>query len=148
MHDEAPRAEETDWHEIRALYELLHTLAPGPMVMLNRIVAIAMVDGAREALRRVTEAQADPALAGHHRVAAVRAHLLDMAGDHASRCRAVPAGRDAHAQPAGTKLPGAAGAPLIDGAAPAAPSLTSVVSERRNQPPGQSFRDGCRQRFR
>ena len=43
---------------------------------------------------------------------------------------------------------GAAGAPLIDSAAPAAPSLTSVVSERRNQPPGQSFRDGCGQRFR
>jgi predicted RNA polymerase sigma factor len=54
------------------------------MVMLNRIVAIAMVDGAREGLRRLTEAEADPALAGHHRVAAVRAHLLDMAGDHAA----------------------------------------------------------------
>jgi predicted RNA polymerase sigma factor len=84
VHEKAPRAEETDWHEIRALYELLHTLAPGPIVMLNRIVAIAMVDGAREGLRRLTEAEADPALAGHHRVAAVRAHLLDMAGDHAA----------------------------------------------------------------
>ena len=52
------------------------------MVTLNRIVAAAMVHGPRSALDQLTAAETDPALAGHHRVDAVRAHLLDMAGDH------------------------------------------------------------------
>ncbi|WP_344420512.1 RNA polymerase sigma factor [Amycolatopsis minnesotensis] len=81
VHDEAATAADTDWREIRALYELLHTIAPGPMVTLNRIVAVAMADGAEAGLRRLSEAEGDPALAGHHRVAAIRAHLLDMSGD-------------------------------------------------------------------
>jgi predicted RNA polymerase sigma factor len=51
------------------------------MVTLNRIVAIAMVDGPRVGLQQLAAAEADPALAGHHRVDAVRAHLLDIAGD-------------------------------------------------------------------
>jgi RNA polymerase sigma factor (sigma-70 family) len=81
VHDEAARAEDTGWTEILGLYELLHAIAPGPMITLNRIVAVAMVRGARTGLRELTEAEADPALAGHHRVDSVRAHLLDMAGD-------------------------------------------------------------------
>jgi predicted RNA polymerase sigma factor len=52
------------------------------MVTLNRIVALAMVEGSRAALERLDAAEADPALAAHQRTAAVRAHLLDMAGDH------------------------------------------------------------------
>jgi predicted RNA polymerase sigma factor len=60
---------------------MLHALAPSPMVTLNRIVATAMVDGAHVALTELDKAAAEPALAGHHRVAAVRAHLLEMAGD-------------------------------------------------------------------
>jgi predicted RNA polymerase sigma factor len=51
------------------------------MVALNRVVAVAMVDGPRAGLRALAAAEADPALAGHHRVAAVRAHLLELAGD-------------------------------------------------------------------
>jgi predicted RNA polymerase sigma factor len=51
------------------------------MVTLNRIVALAMVDGPVVALVELRAAEADPALAGHYRVAAVRAHLLEMAGD-------------------------------------------------------------------
>ena len=82
MHDEAGRFEDTDWRQVLVLYELLHAIAPGPMVTLNRIVAIAMVHGPDAALQRLDVAAADPALAGHHRVHAVRAHLLDMAGDH------------------------------------------------------------------
>jgi predicted RNA polymerase sigma factor len=66
------------------LYELLTTVAPGPMVTLNRIVAAAMVHGPKIGLGELSTAETDPALAGHHRVAAVRAHLLDMAGDHAA----------------------------------------------------------------
>jgi RNA polymerase sigma factor (sigma-70 family) len=81
VHDEAPRAEDTDWVQILGLYELLRSIAPGPMVTLNRIVAVAMVQGPEAALRQLDEAEADPALAGHHRVHAVRAHLLDLAGD-------------------------------------------------------------------
>jgi RNA polymerase sigma factor (sigma-70 family) len=81
VHDEATRAEDTDWRQILGLYELLRTIAPGPMVTLNRIVAVAMVHGPRAGLDQLVAAEADPALTGHHRVDAVRAHLLDMAGD-------------------------------------------------------------------
>ena len=82
VHAEARRAEDTDWPQILALYGVLSALAPGPVVTLNEIVAIAMVDGPQEALARL--AAAEPALAGYHRVHAVRAHLLEQAGDHAA----------------------------------------------------------------
>ncbi|MEO9140391.1 MAG: RNA polymerase sigma factor, partial [Jatrophihabitans sp.] len=71
----------------RALYDLLAVLAPGPMVTLNRIVAVAMVDGPRGALDLLDVAALDPALQGHHRVDAVRAHLLEELGEQA-RARA------------------------------------------------------------
>jgi RNA polymerase sigma factor (sigma-70 family) len=82
VHDEAARFEDTDWDQILGLYELLDRLAPGPMVTLNRIVAVAMVHGPQAGLRQLTTAKADPVLAGHHRFHAVRAHLLELAGDH------------------------------------------------------------------
>jgi RNA polymerase sigma factor (sigma-70 family) len=82
VHDEAARFEDTDWDQILGLYELLDRLAPGPIVTLNRIVAVAMVHGPKAGLRQLTAAEAEPALAGHHRVDAVRAHLLELAGDH------------------------------------------------------------------
>ena len=81
VHDEAPSPEETDWRQILGLYDLLHVMAPGPMVTLNRIVAVAMVHGPQVGLEQLASAEADRALAGHHRVHAVRAHLHDMAGD-------------------------------------------------------------------
>ncbi|MFC0435496.1 RNA polymerase sigma factor [Kutzneria buriramensis] len=80
VHDEATEAEDTDWTQILGLFELLNAAAPGPMVTLNRIVAVAMVRGPRTALAEL--AAAEPALGGHYRVDAVRAHLLDLAGDH------------------------------------------------------------------
>jgi RNA polymerase sigma factor (sigma-70 family) len=80
VHDEAASADDTDWPQIATLYALLDALAPGPMVTLNRIVAIAMVDGPQAGLALLAAAEADPALAGHHRLAAVRAHLLELAG--------------------------------------------------------------------
>ena len=79
VHDEAPSAEATDWRQILGLYELLGVVAPGPMVTLNRIVALAMVRGPETGLAELSRVQADPALAGHHRVEAVRAHLLEQA---------------------------------------------------------------------
>ena len=81
VHDEAVRFEETDWRQILGLYGLLDTVAPGPMVTLNRIVAVAMVHGPASALDELAAAERHAALAGHHRVDAVRAHLLEMAGD-------------------------------------------------------------------
>jgi RNA polymerase sigma factor (sigma-70 family) len=81
VHDEAPRAADTDWPQILGLYDLLHVIAPGPMVTLNRIVALAMVHGPRAGLEHLAAVESDPGLAGHHRVHAVRAHLLDLAGD-------------------------------------------------------------------
>lgn len=82
IHDEATCVEDTDWRQILTLYDLLHALDPGPMVTLNRIVAVAMVHGPGSGLDELSVAEVDPALAEHHRAAAVRAHLLDLAGDH------------------------------------------------------------------
>ena len=82
VHDEAVAAEDTDWPQILALYDLLNASAPGPMVTLNRIVALAMVNGPRAALAELDAAERDAEVADHHRVDAVRAHLLDLAGDH------------------------------------------------------------------
>lgn len=81
VHDEAADASETDWPQILQLYRVLHALAPGPMVTLNRIVALAEVDGPLVGLRALADAARDPLLADHHRVAAVRAHLLERSGD-------------------------------------------------------------------
>jgi RNA polymerase sigma factor (sigma-70 family) len=82
VHDEAARAEDTDWREIVALYELLAHIAPNPMVTLNQAVAVAMVDGPRAGLDLLTTLDGDERVAGHHRLDAVRAHLLEMAGEH------------------------------------------------------------------
>jgi RNA polymerase sigma factor (sigma-70 family) len=81
VHDEAADAGATDWPQILALYDVLTALAPGPMVALNRTVAIAMVHGPAAALAELDDVAADSALSGHHRVDAVRAHLLDELGD-------------------------------------------------------------------
>lgn len=78
VHDSAQDADETDWREILMLYELLESTAPGPMVTLNRIVAVAMVHGPAAGLALLDDV--DSALQGHHRLAAVRAHLLELSG--------------------------------------------------------------------
>ena len=74
VHDEAATCQDTDWEQILALYEHLHRLAPGLMVELNRIVAVAMVHGPETVFRQLEPAEADLALTGHHRLDAVRAH--------------------------------------------------------------------------
>ena len=81
VHDEAADVDTTDWPQILALDDVLAALAPGPMVALNRTVAVAMVRGPAAALAELNDIAADPALSGHHRVDAVRAHLLDELGD-------------------------------------------------------------------
>jgi RNA polymerase sigma factor (sigma-70 family) len=81
VHDEAPTAADTDWNEILGLYDLLERLEPGPMVTLNRIVAVAEVDGPVVALAELESIADGAGLAGHYRVDVVRAHLLEQAGD-------------------------------------------------------------------
>jgi RNA polymerase sigma factor (sigma-70 family) len=81
IHDEAASAGDTDWPQIAVLYELLADIAPNPMVTLNQAVAVAMVRGPRAGLDLLATLGADERLAGHHRLEAVRAHLLEMAGD-------------------------------------------------------------------
>ncbi len=78
-HDRAARSEDTDWREILGLYGLLERLTGNPMVSLNRAIAAAMVDGPPAGLA-LLEPLEEP-LAGHHRLHAVRAHLLELAGD-------------------------------------------------------------------
>ena len=80
VHDEAVRAEDTDWPQILALYELLKRLSGNPVVLLNHAVAAAMVRGPSAGIALLDAIEADGRLAGHHRVSAVRAHLLEMAG--------------------------------------------------------------------
>jgi RNA polymerase sigma factor (sigma-70 family) len=81
IHDEAPSADETDWLQILALYEVLEQVAPGPVVTLNRAVAVAMVDGPTAGLALLGTLDDDQRMATTHRLEAVRAHLLEMAGD-------------------------------------------------------------------
>jgi RNA polymerase sigma factor (sigma-70 family) len=81
VHAEAERAEDTDWREILALYELLEAIAPNPMVTLNRAVALGMARGPRAGLALIAKLDADGRVAGHHRLHAVRAHLLEQAGE-------------------------------------------------------------------
>jgi predicted RNA polymerase sigma factor len=81
VHAEAVSTQETDWRQISALYELLERITSNPMITLNRAVAVAMVKGPEAGLELVAEVQRDGRLDTSHRVDAVRAHLLEMAGD-------------------------------------------------------------------
>jgi RNA polymerase sigma factor (sigma-70 family) len=84
VHDEAPRAEDTDWPQILVLYELLRRMSDNPMVMLNHAVAAAMVHGPSAGLDLLRTLAADGRLASHHRLDAVRAHLLELSGDRSA----------------------------------------------------------------
>jgi RNA polymerase sigma factor (sigma-70 family) len=81
VHAEAARAEDTDWPQILALYLVLEQIAPNPIVTLNRAVALAMVDGPEAGLALLATLDGDERLAGHHRLPAVRAHLLELTGE-------------------------------------------------------------------
>ena len=77
-------ADDTDWPQLLALYGVLRGMTDNPMVALNHAVAFAMVHGPAAALDLLTTLAADKRIANHHRLHAVRAHLLEMAGDHAA----------------------------------------------------------------
>jgi RNA polymerase sigma factor (sigma-70 family) len=84
VHDEAAQAADTDWPQILVLYELLKRISPNPMVTLNHAVAVAMVKGPQAGLELLGPLDDDRRLAEHHRLDAVRAHLLEMAGHRAA----------------------------------------------------------------
>jgi RNA polymerase sigma factor (sigma-70 family) len=81
LHDEAASTEATDWPQILALYTLLARMSDNPMIALNQSIAYAMVHGPAAGLERLAALDADGRLARHHRLAAVRAHLHEMAGN-------------------------------------------------------------------
>jgi RNA polymerase sigma factor (sigma-70 family) len=82
VHAEAPNADATDWRQIVALYRLLMKMLPAnPMVALNHAVAVAMADGPSAGLALLEDVEA--ALPRSHRPVAVRAHLLELAGETA-----------------------------------------------------------------
>ena len=80
VHAEAERFEDTDWAQIVALYDVLVRMSADPVVRLNSAVAVAMHRGPAAGLELLDSLATDPKLAGHHRLAAVRAHLLEQSG--------------------------------------------------------------------
>ncbi|AEB46877.1 MULTISPECIES: RNA polymerase sigma factor [Micromonospora] len=91
LHDEAERAEDTDWPQILVLYDLLEQVWPNPVVRLNKAVALAMAHGPRRGLELLATLDSDERLAGSHRLLAVRAHLLELAGDRRAALEAYEA---------------------------------------------------------
>jgi RNA polymerase sigma factor (sigma-70 family) len=87
VHDEAKRPEDTDWPQIMSLYSLLRRMSDNPMVTLNYAIAVAMVHGPRKGLDLLDSLQRDSRVAKHYRLSAVRAHLLELAGDCSSAVR-------------------------------------------------------------
>ncbi|HEY1692804.1 MAG TPA: DUF6596 domain-containing protein [Polyangiaceae bacterium] len=81
LHDEAARVEETDWPQIATLYTALMSMSDNPMVALSHAVAVAMTQTPAEGLRLLERLDRDPRFGGHHRLDAVRAHLLERTGD-------------------------------------------------------------------
>ena len=80
VHDEAARAEDTDWPQIVALYGVLLQLSDNPMVALNHAVAVAMAHGPAQGLALLDQLDRDLRIKDHYRLAAVRAHLLERSG--------------------------------------------------------------------
>jgi RNA polymerase sigma factor (sigma-70 family) len=81
VHAEATTYEETDWLQISMLYGMLSRVAPGPAVTLNHAVAVAMAHHPAAGLAMLEPLLDDPAMQRHHRLYAVRGHLLDLNGD-------------------------------------------------------------------
>jgi predicted RNA polymerase sigma factor len=81
VHDEAARAEDTDWAQIFALYGLLERMSDNPMIALSRAIAGAMIHGPTAGLDLVKALDDDPRIAGHYRLDAVRGHLYEMSHD-------------------------------------------------------------------
>jgi RNA polymerase sigma factor (sigma-70 family) len=81
VHADARTAADTDWRQVHLLYKILERIAPNPVVTLNRAVALAEISGPRAGLELLDTLAGDARMARHHRLHAVRAHLLETAGD-------------------------------------------------------------------
>lgn len=81
VHGEAKDDDSTDWSQILALYAVLDRVAPSAVVTLNRAVALARVSGPRAGLALLDTIELDAQMTTTHRLAAVRAHLLELDGD-------------------------------------------------------------------
>jgi predicted RNA polymerase sigma factor len=81
VHDEAARAEETDWPQILALYSVLKRMTDNPMVALSHAIATAMVAGPKAGLELLLPLRDDERLRGTHRLDTARAHLLERTGE-------------------------------------------------------------------
>jgi RNA polymerase sigma-70 factor (ECF subfamily) len=88
VHDEAATVATTDWPQIVALYDVLRTVAPSPLVDLNRAVAVAMVDGPAAGLALLDALAAEPRLASYHLLPSARADLLRRLGRREEAARA------------------------------------------------------------
>ncbi len=80
VHAEAAHAEDTDWAQIETLYGMLSNLAPSPVVTLNHAVALAMADGPTAGLAMLGPLLHQEQMRHHHRLYAVRGHLLELDG--------------------------------------------------------------------
>jgi predicted RNA polymerase sigma factor len=72
---------DTDWPQILALYELLKRMSGNPVVLMNHAIAAAMVHGPAAGLKILEALGTDARLNSQHRLDAVRAHLLEKAGE-------------------------------------------------------------------
>ncbi|MEU1395897.1 sigma-70 family RNA polymerase sigma factor [Micromonospora zamorensis] len=80
LHDEAADVASTDWPQVVALYDVLLSLVPSPVVALNRAAAVAMRDGPEAGLALLDGLADEPRLRGHHPYPAARADLLRRLG--------------------------------------------------------------------
>ena len=82
LHAQAPSYDETDWPQILALYDELLRVWPAPVVALNRVVAVAMVEGPETGLAEVEQLEEEGALAGYRYLPSTKADLLRRLGRH------------------------------------------------------------------
>jgi RNA polymerase sigma-70 factor (ECF subfamily) len=80
LHARAPTAQDTDWPQIAGLYAVLLRIHPSPVIELNHIVSVSMVDGPARALDLVDALAARGGLAGYHLLPATRADFLRRLG--------------------------------------------------------------------
>jgi RNA polymerase sigma-70 factor, ECF subfamily len=80
VHSDAPTAAATDWPQIAALYGVLLSLQPSPVVELNHAVAVAMADGAERGLQLLDRLETRDALPSYHLLPVARAELLQRLG--------------------------------------------------------------------
>jgi RNA polymerase sigma-70 factor, ECF subfamily len=87
VHCRAARPEDTDWPQIVRLYDRLERVQPSPIVTLNSIAALAMVEGPREALLLIETLAAAGHLDQYYLLHAARADLLRRLGAHAEAAK-------------------------------------------------------------